>query len=984
MPNIPLLSFNAGELSPQIDARSDVAKYASGCRTLENFIPRIYGSAERRPGTKFIGSVKNASEKSRLVSFQYSDTIAYILEFGPEYIRFFYDGGRVIGSASPDDWEHYGVYELGEFVTYSSTIYRNIVKSDWKNKVVSNWKLNENASNTTVIDSVGSINGVATANTSTLSAAGTPGTTEGRVFDFDGQYAVEVNDNAKHSFGDGTVDSAFSIVAYIYVTDSATAQVILCKADWTTGAEVREWQFYLDANEILRFGIFDESANAQQIIYTTSSLGTGYHFVVATYSGVGGDNATDGMALYVDDVEQSVSVTDVGTYVAMENSTTKVVIGALYDGTGNLGDFFEDKIDNVAIFNKELSSDEMTAIYKTPAENFTDWVAADTDDNFPIVETPTPYQEADLFELQFRQSADVMWIVHPDYAPRKLTRTTATTFDLSTIDFSNGPFLPRNDLENADGITITPSATTGSITLTSSAAVFDSSHISTPGALFKITHARATTETSGSSAHPATGVVGSAIDIKGTFSFNTHGTWAMTVKLQRNENSEGWETYRTFISNSDRNIQFTGNEEADSVQYRINVTSSTSGTLNADLTVNNSTESGICRIDTFISSTQVTATVLTDFASTDASKRWYEGAWSAYRGYPTAFTFFGGRAVYGGTSKQPQTVWLSETDDFEDFEEGINDADSFSLTMSSDKMNAIRWLSALDALLLGTIGGEWRIRATAIDEALTPDNFDERQQTSYGSKKVQPIPVGDAVLFVDYVGRKVRELTFNDDKQKYVAPDLSALAEHITLSGITSLDYQRNPDAIVWSTLDNGNLLSMSYERDQDVIAWSLHPLGGTSALAESVAVIPGTTEDEIWISTSRTVDGSTARQIEQLQPRVEVDLEDAFFVDSGLVFDGGDPITITNITQADPGVISFDNTNSDGSQRLQDGDQIYITGLVGGMTDLNDNYYTIGNATTTSAELRTFVETSSSPSSSPSASISSSPSSSISASASS
>ncbi len=915
MPNVPLLSFNAGVLSPQIDARSDVAKYASGCRTLDNFIPRIYGSAERRPGTKFIGSVKDATVgKSRVVAFQFSDTIAYILEFGPEYIRFFFDGGRVIGAKVPTNWADDTAYIVGQFVTYSSVVYRCLVA---------------------------------------------------------------------------------------HTSDATDAE----------------------------------------------------------------------------------------------------------DGT-----------------------------HEKPIINFTDWVVADLDDNFPIAETPTPYQESDLFELQFRQSADAMWIVHPNYAPRKLTRTTTTSFDLSTVSFTNGPFLPRNDLENNDDITITPSSTgddsanfaasiedgvaaesgasgtasgtvaetndgdtttfrkrrghntkrefgtwwsatsamtititfnvtatrldevkywlgwfnngtvtrtvsvsikqgavwtvigtstnnkvgilgswtdvtavritltnksywVGSnayadcilyeleawgtqdvntiykkVTLIASAPVFDSEHISAPGTLFKITHARATTETSGSSAHPTTGIIGSEIDIKGTFSFNTHGTWDKTVKLERNENSEGWETFRTFISKSDRNVQFTGNEEADSVQYRINVTSSTSGTLNADLTVNNSTESGICRIDTFVSSTEVTATILTNFASTDASKRWFEGAWSAFRGYPTAFTFFGGRAVYGGTSKQPQTVWFSETDDFENFEEGLNDADSFLLTMSSDKMNAIRWLSALDALLLGTIGGEWRIRATAIDEALSPTNFDERQQTSYGSKEIQPIPVGDAILFVDFVGRKIRELTFSDEKQKYVAPDLSALAEHITLTGITSLDYQRNPDAIVWSTLDNGKLLSMSYERDQDVIAWSPHPLGGTSAKAESVAVIPGTTEDEIWISTSRTVDGSTTRQIEQLQPRVDVDLEDAFFVDSGLVFDGGDPITITNVTQADPGVVSLANTNSDGSQRLQDGDQIYIIGVVG-MTELNGNFYTVANSTKTTLTLRTFVETSSSPSSSLSSSPSASPS---------
>ncbi len=119
-------------------------------------------------------------------------------------------------------------------------------------------------------------------------------------------------------------------------------------------------------------------------------------------------------------------------------------------------------------------------------------------------------------------------------------------------------------------------------------------------------------------------------------------------------------------------------------------------------------------------------------------------------------------------------------------------------------------------------------------------------------------------------------------------------------------------------------------------------------------------------------MDDSTVRQIEQLQPRVSVDLEDSCFVDSGLKFDGGATIAITNVTQANPGVVSLDNTNADGSQRLKDGDNIFIENVVG-MTELNDIFYSIGNVTKTSLELRTFVEISSSPSSSPSASISSS-----------
>lgn len=58
MANIAVVNLNGGEFTPLIDARSDIEKYRSGCRKLENFIPRIYGSIERRPGTKFIKEAK--------------------------------------------------------------------------------------------------------------------------------------------------------------------------------------------------------------------------------------------------------------------------------------------------------------------------------------------------------------------------------------------------------------------------------------------------------------------------------------------------------------------------------------------------------------------------------------------------------------------------------------------------------------------------------------------------------------------------------------------------------------------------------------------------------------------------------------------------------------------------------------------------------------------------------------------------------------
>lgn len=245
-----------------------------------------------------------------------------------------------------------------------------------------------------------------------------------------------------------------------------------------------------------------------------------------------------------------------------------------------------------------------------------------------------------------------------------------------------------------------------------------------------------------------------------------------------------------------------------------------------------------------------------------------------------------------------QVIWLSETGDYENFEEGVNDADSFSIGIPTT--NEIRWIEALEALFVGTGGDEWKIGSNELDTPLTPTSFTVKQQSNYGSATVQPVKVNEQILFVDFVGRKVRELTYLDTVQKYVAPDLTALAEHITASGIVDTAHQRNPDSILWCVLDDGSLISMTYERDQEVVGWADHPIAGT---VQSVCVIPSADEDEIWLSVLRdetvTYDDVTVTYeditvtygiifIEKMMPRsFGTDINDAFFVDLG--------ITITN-----------------------------------------------------------------------------------------
>jgi hypothetical protein len=90
-----LTNFTAGELSPNMYGRTDIEKYYNGCMTMENFLVLPQGGAYRRPGSRYVASVKTASAFTRLVPFIFSTTQAYILEFGNLYMRVYYDGGQV-------------------------------------------------------------------------------------------------------------------------------------------------------------------------------------------------------------------------------------------------------------------------------------------------------------------------------------------------------------------------------------------------------------------------------------------------------------------------------------------------------------------------------------------------------------------------------------------------------------------------------------------------------------------------------------------------------------------------------------------------------------------------------------------------------------------------------------------------------------------------------------------------------------------------
>jgi len=109
-------SFNAGELSPLLDARTDIDKYASGCRELQNFLPTPYGPNVRRPGTQYLGPGLINSSQSRLIPFVFSETEAYVLELSNLLLRVWSGSGARLGYSTDRAWETAHAYVPGDLV----------------------------------------------------------------------------------------------------------------------------------------------------------------------------------------------------------------------------------------------------------------------------------------------------------------------------------------------------------------------------------------------------------------------------------------------------------------------------------------------------------------------------------------------------------------------------------------------------------------------------------------------------------------------------------------------------------------------------------------------------------------------------------------------------------------------------------------------------------------------------------------------------
>lgn len=261
--------------------------------------------------------------------------------------------------------------------------------------------------------------------------------------------------------------------------------------------------------------------------------------------------------------------------------------------------------------------------------------------------------------------------------------------------------------------------------------------------------------------------------------------------------------------------------------------------------------------------------------------------------YPRCATFFEQRLGFASTKNEPQAVWLSQSASYENFGSGspARASDAVTFRIKAKQVNEIRSMIASRGLMLLTSGAEWIVTGDGNGAPITPTQIKIDNQGYRGASKVQPIVVGETVLFAQARGGVVRDFSYEFTNDAFTGKDLTILARHLFDDRtIVAWGYSQAPHSIIWVVLDNGALLSLTYMREHEVWAWTEHESQG--AAFEDVAVIAEGTEDVPYFLVRRNIGGTDRRYIERMHTRVMTNVTDAFFVDCGLTY-AGVPATV-------------------------------------------------------------------------------------------
>ena len=477
------------------------------------------------------------------------------------------------------------------------------------------------------------------------------------------------------------------------------------------------------------------------------------------------------------------------------------------------------------------------------------------------VELTTPFEEENLINLRFNQSADTMFICSGTYPVQVLTHFSDTVWTLVPFEVTHAYYdVMTGDTTSTN--TITPSALSGSgVTLTSINDVFLASQV---GGYIRLSHdieSGTMSMSTNSSNSPQTTP---SLLVGDSWKLLTHGTWAGNIVLQTSDDGTTWKEYRKYTGNSDFNASESGT--FDTHTYIRAIQTISEGTLYLDLTRYPYTHEGTAKITGYTSAKVVTVTTVDDepFGSTAPTTEYAFGVWSENFGYPYCSTFFQDRLVFAGSTQYPHVVWMSRTGDYYNFgiekvDGTLTDDSALAVSVISREVFKINHLVSAKDLIVLTNGNEWIISGNTIVTPASPPN--PMVQTTRGSNECEPQFIGNRTIYVQRRNGTVRDLGYTYESDNYTGDDLTQLAKDLVDGyDLTDSTFQQEPNSIIYFVRTDGAIVCLTYIREQKVFGWSSI---ATDGLFESVANVVSNNNDTLYAVVKRTINGSVVRYIE-------------------------------------------------------------------------------------------------------------------------
>lgn len=300
--------------------------------------------------------------------------------------------------------------------------------------------------------------------------------------------------------------------------------------------------------------------------------------------------------------------------------------------------------------------------------------------------------------------------------------------------------------------------------------------------------------------------------------------------------------------------------------------------------------------------------------------------------YPASCTSFNGRLILGGSQSfktatgdpvatVSETVWGTEAGRWSTFTAAPGSNPDDSIEFNTVYRSPIQWVYGQKALLVGALEFEY----SAISDAIfSPGDLGVAVQSTHGSNNVQPAGFGTGVVFPSDGGTKVRMMSYQEQEQSWVAPDLTMTNPEICFPKIVRLARMRNPHQMCVVLKSDGTLALLHSEAG--LKGWSRYSIDG-GQIKDICVMADENGVDVLFMTVQRNINGVRKLYLEAIADWTYAEQWD--YCDSHLVFNYETPTsTITGLDHLE-------------GKRVQVADNYRYVGsfeVVGGEVTLDDD----------------------------------------------